>query len=132
MTNGDDNLQSLLRSLSPTLAAEKFVFVSIPQGRYGEHAELAPVASVEELEGLTLIVPKARADASNLAYDGVFQRISLRVQSSLQACGLTAAMSTALAEHGISANVVAGALHDHLFVPYDQAPLALEVLQQLS
>lgn len=130
--SGEVSLQDLLRSLSPALAPESFVFVSRPGARYGDHAELMPVASVAELEGLTLIVPKKRADAFSIAYEGVFRRISLRVHSSLQACGLTAAMSTALAGHGLSANVVAGALHDHLFVPDDQAAQALEVLRQLS
>ncbi|MFK8001656.1 MAG: ACT domain-containing protein [Polyangiales bacterium] len=130
--SGDDDLQRLLRTLSPDLAAEAFVFVSLPGARYGDHVELSPVASVEEREGLTLIVPKDRADEFNVAYEGVFRRISLRAHSSLEACGLSAAISGALAEQGLSANIVAGALHDHIFVPNAQAGQALEVLRQLS
>lgn len=130
--SGEVRLRALLRSLSPLLASGSFVFVSLPGARYGDHAELTPVASVAEVEGLTLVVPKERADECNLAYEGVFRRISLGVHSSLQASGLTAAMSTALAGHGLSANIVAGALHDHLFVPDEQATAALDVLRQLA
>jgi len=53
------------------------------------------------------------------------------VTSDLHAVGLTAAVATALAAAGISCNVVAGACHDHLFVPVDRAGEALAALQAL-
>lgn len=52
--------------------------------------------------------------------------------SPLEAVGLTAAVSGALAGAGISANVVATFFHDHVFVPKASAELALAVLQNLS
>jgi uncharacterized protein len=52
--------------------------------------------------------------------------------SSLQAVGLTAAVSGKLAAKGIPANVVAGFYHDHLFVPSDRAQEALAALRELS
>jgi hypothetical protein len=58
--------------------------------------------------------------------------ITLQVHSDLAAVGLTAAFSSALAQAGISCNVVAGMHHDHLFVPVDQAQQAMRSLQALQ
>jgi len=58
--------------------------------------------------------------------------ITLRVHSDLSAVGLTAAFSQALAEARISCKVIAGARHDHLFVPADEGPRALGVLRDLQ
>lgn len=44
-----------------------------------------------------------------------------RVHSALEAVGLTAAVRHVLTEAGISANVVAGCAHDHVFVPLERA-----------
>ena len=57
--------------------------------------------------------------------------ITLEVHSDLNAVGLTAAVSGALARAGISCNVVAAACHDHLFVPVEAAPAALACLESL-
>jgi hypothetical protein len=46
--------------------------------------------------------------------------------------GLTARLSTALAEQGISANILAGAHHDHILVPQARALDALATLRQLN
>lgn len=46
--------------------------------------------------------------------------------------GLTAAVSRALADAGLSCNVVAGFHHDHLFVPYEDAEHAVEILRRLA
>ena len=58
--------------------------------------------------------------------------ITLTVQSDLNAVGLTAVVSTALAKAGISCNVIAAVHHDHLFVPVDRADDAMRVLRGLS
>jgi hypothetical protein len=58
--------------------------------------------------------------------------ISLTVHSDLQAVGLTAAFSTALGQAGISCNVVAGAFHDHIFVPVAQTQQTMAVLRALQ
>ncbi|MFT5359222.1 MAG: hypothetical protein ACI9KE_006465 [Polyangiales bacterium] len=130
--NGEHDLTTILRALSPALSDEEFVFLSIPGARYGDHASLAPVVSVAERDGLTLVVPKTRADDADLPYGGVFRQITLQVHSSLEACGLTATISTALADRGISANIVAGTRHDHLFVRSAQAQEAVKTLHRLS
>ncbi len=64
--------------------------------------------------------------------EGEWARISLEVHSSLNAVGLTAALSKALAEADISANIVAALRHDHLFVPWDRREEALARLKALS
>jgi len=85
-----------------------------------------------EDEGLTLIVGQAAADQAGLPYEIPTAWITLTVHSSLAGVGLTAAISAALADAGISCNIVAAAFHDHLFVPVELGPTALEVLHQLS
>ena len=80
-------------------------------------------ALVREDEGLTSI----HADP-----EGEWARISLEVHSGLEAVGLTATLSSRLAEHGISANVVAARNHDHLFVPWDRREEALAALRGLE
>ena len=54
------------------------------------------------------------------------------MHTALDAVGLTAAVATALAEHGIPANVIAGFYHDHLLVPEDRADDAVAVLRGLG
>jgi hypothetical protein len=90
------------------------------------------VAWVREDEGLTLVLREQDANRAGLAYDRAMQWITLRVHSALDVVGLTAAVSTALAVAGVSANVVAGLHHDHIFVPAGQGEQALEVLRALS
>jgi uncharacterized protein len=54
------------------------------------------------------------------------------VHSALDAVGLAAAISTALADAGLGCNVIAGLHHDHLLVPEDRASEAIQVLSGLS
>lgn len=129
---GETQLATLLTSLSPELAAPEVVFVSFAGAQYGDYADLQPLAMVQEAEGMTLVVRKALADQFQLAYDGVFRCITLKVHSSLQAVGLTAAVSRQLAQRGISANVLAGCYHDHIFVPTQQADTALRALKAIE
>jgi len=46
--------------------------------------------------------------------------------------GLTAAVSRVLTRAGISANVVAGYTHDHVFDPHERADDAMRALTTLS
>ena len=127
---GEKDLDKLLTSMSPELSDSEYVFCTFPDVRYGDLAELKPVASVRESEGLSLIILKSTADERGLAYGSVFRRITLAVHSSLDAVGLTAAISAKLAEQGISANMVAGFYHDHVFVQAEHAERALEMLRE--
>jgi hypothetical protein len=111
------------------LLDEEFVFVSVPR----ELADTLPArARIEEDEGSTLVVHRTVADAQSLEYEFVARWITLTVHSALDAIGLTAAFSSALAAEGISCNVLAGYHHDHILVGVDQADLAMSVLRQLG
>ena len=77
------------------------------------------------------MLPRDEADSLGLPYDFVAAWITLQVHSSLEAIGLTAAVSAALTEAKISCNVLAGFHHDHLLVPVADADRALEVLHEL-
>jgi hypothetical protein len=81
---------------------------------------------------LTLVVRKETALAAGADFDGVFRMITLQVHSSLEAIGLTAAVAGVLAERGISANVIAGFHHDHVFVPATMADDAIAALSAME
>lgn len=127
---GESDLRVLLSGLRPELHPGRYVFATVPDGVVPEGA--APVVTVHESEGLTLVLPEAQAVAAGLAHFFPAGWITLRVHSALDAVGLTAAVSLALTDAGISCNVVAGFHHDHLFVPHDRAADAVAVLETLA
>ncbi|TMO57988.1 ACT domain-containing protein [Pseudoalteromonas phenolica] len=129
--SGIIELETLLQSMSPELKADEFVFCTV-KNSLSEVVPLQPIATFMEQEGLTVIVEKQQAEQSNLEFDGVFKLITLTVHSSLDAVGLTAAVATKLAEHGISANVVAAFFHDHIFVQTDKAEQAMTALREFT
>ena len=129
---GITDLETLLANLKPTLVPGEFVFITLPLAKYGDGAELSPIAAFEENEGLTLILRKESADAADKHYAGAFRLITLQVHSSLAAVGLTAAVAEALSKRAISTNVVAAFHHDHLFVPSSRAKDAIETLTALT
>ncbi len=126
---GETNLDTLLASMSPNLMPGEFVFCSV-QGDYIEYNALSPLASFRESEGLTLVITKEMALAHQLPFESVFRGITLTIHSSLDAVGLTAAVSGKLAANNISANVIAAYYHDHIFVQSEKAELALKVLNE--
>jgi len=129
---GETDLDKLLALLQPKLLEGEFVFCSVPDIRYGDLADLHPLACYQEDEGLSLLLEKHVADAAELQYNSVFRGITLSVHSSLDAVGFTAAVANKLAANGISANVVAAHYHDHVFVPADKAELALQLLTEIG
>jgi len=128
---GETNLNKLLASMSPELMPDEYVFCSV-QGEYNDFNKLCPLASYREAEGLTLVISKEAAITNKLPFESVFRGITLTIHSSLDAVGLTAAVSTKLAEKGISANVIAAYYHDHIFVQAHKAELAIEALAEFS
>jgi len=126
---GEKDLGRLLAGMSPRLHAGRYVYTQV-QRRVPPGVD--PVVVVREDEGLTLVLAQEEADASGMPYEYVAAWITLEVHSALEAVGLTAAVSRALAEAGISANVVAGFAHDHVFVPYERAADALRALDALT
>ncbi len=129
MTTGEKDLRTLLATMRPARRDGEFVYVLWPHGR--------PLtggieAAVREAEGLTVVMPRAEADSLGLSYDFVGAWITLEVHSSLEAVGLTAAVSAALTAAKISCNVLAGFHHDHLLVPVADVERALEALHELA
>jgi len=116
--------------MQPVLHEGVYVYCTVPHDT--PLAAFSPVVTVREPEGLTLVVPEEQAVAAGLPVLFRAAWISLTVHSDLAAVGLTAAFSSALGQAGISCNVVAGALHDHIFVPVEQAQQTLAVLRTLQ
>lgn len=124
----ETDLTSLLRRMRPGRRPGTFVFVTVPEVPAG-----VPVAAtVHEAEGVTLVVAQDEADARGWTYEMPMAWLTLHVHSALQAVGLTAAVSQALASTGIAANVLAGTYHDHICVPIGDAQRALDTLLRLS
>ena len=126
---GVTDLEELIRSMRPEARDGEFVIASVP----ALHVVGLPAeAVIHEDEGPTVVLRREDADRFEIAYDFVAAWNTLTVHSSLDAVGLTAAFSTALADAGISCNVLAGFHHDHLLVPADRRDDALEVLAALT
>ena len=127
MTTPVSNLTTLLRSMEPVLHDGVYAYCTV-----SHEAQIAAVVTVREPEGLTLVVSEEQAVAAGLPVLFRAAWITLTVHSDLEAVGLTAAFSSALGQAGISCNVVAGAFHDHIFVPVAQAQKTLQVLRALQ
>ncbi|MDE0738658.1 MAG: ACT domain-containing protein [Planctomycetota bacterium] len=130
--NAETDLATLIRNLEPRALPATYVFCSLADADYGVLPHTSPLASFAEPEGLTLVLTRESADQEGLAYQGTFRCIILQVHSSLEAVGLTAAVTGELSAEGISANVIAGYHHDHIFVPSRHADLALSLLKAMS
>lgn len=130
MSKPVSSLAALLRSMEPVLNGGVYAYCVVP--REAVVTGLCPVVTVSEAEGLTLVLPEEQAINAGLSVLFRAAWITLTVHSDLQAVGLTAAFSSVLGRAGISCNVVAGAFHDHIFVPVEQAQQALAALQSLQ
>ena len=124
----ETDLARMLASLDVQQRGGRFTFVT------GDWPALRTVAHaiVDEEEGRTYVVKVEDAVAVGAPVGFVAAWLTLRVWSSLESVGLTAAVSSALAGEGISCNTIAGYHHDHLLVPIDRADDAIRVLRTLS
>ena len=127
---GEENLGKLLATMQPELQPGAFVFATI-EG-YDIPAGLEPLGTFREKEGLTLILPAKDALHPAIVASKPYRQITLMVHSSLEAVGLTAAFAAELTSHRISANVVAGYYHDHIFVADGDAERAVAALEALA
>ncbi|MBR0857548.1 ACT domain-containing protein [Bradyrhizobium liaoningense] len=128
---GERDLDALLRNMNPEMLDGTFVFctfapsASIP-------ATISPVLTFREREGTTLVVLHEEAERAELRHEFPSRLITLTVHSALDAVGFLAAVTSRLAEAGISVNAVSALHHDHLFVPADRADEAMAVLQEMA
>jgi hypothetical protein len=127
---GLSDLDQLIRTMSPEIAPETYVFATTPDPALARAAAAQMV--FREAEGLTLIL--TRADAERLALDHQFpcRMITLNVHSALDAVGFLARITARLAELGMGVNPVSAFFHDHLFVPEARAEEALDALRAMA
>jgi uncharacterized protein len=127
---GESDLHIILKTLKPFLHEGEYVFCHVNDNHFIDLNNI--ISYFKEEEGVTIILSKITADQFKLSYSFVSAWITLRVHSSLESVGLTAAFSNALASVGISCNVVAAYFHDHIFVDIKDAQKAMELLENIS
>lgn len=120
--------RGMIAGMDPVLMPGRFCFCTVDDVALAEGA----LASFREEEGLSVLLPVERAEALGLTVESVMRQITLRVFSSLEGVGLTAAVAGVLADHGIACNMIAARLHDHAFVPEARAEEALALLKALQ
>lgn len=121
------DLDELLANLSARQRPGRWCLVSGPPVPAG----IEVAATVVEEEGITSVIRVEDAERLGVQVGFIAAWLTLEVHSALEAVGLTAAVSSALAAAEIPANVLAGFHHDHVLVPYDDAERAIAVLDGL-
>lgn len=127
---GESQLKKILKGMTPKLNPGVYVFVSVASATSIPRKQI--IGEFREKEGITIIMEQANADSLGLPYRYIASWITLTIHSSLDAIGLTAAISTTLAENEISCNIVAAYYHDHIFVAKKDEERALKALVELS
>lgn len=134
--NSEQCLEKLMCSLDPKLEEGVFVFCQLTEAQLVDL--LGECLSIfREREGLSAVVPRELAEQHGLEASGAYRQITLQAHpgseiAGLEEVGLNAAVAGELAESGISANVIAALRHDHVFVPEDRAPEALQILRGIG
>lgn len=119
------DLGRLLAGLAPSVRPVPYVVVETD-------ADVPAAAIIVEDEATTKVIEQTVADTNSLTYSFAAAWITCTVVSDLEAVGMTAAISRALADAGIACNVLAGSRHDHLLVPWDRRDDALAILSALA
>jgi len=123
---GETDLDKMLATLRVERRPGVFTYAAVR----APAPELLAAAHGVVTEGdlTTLVLPVEAAERASLPVELEMAWLSLTVQSSLEAVGLTAAFSATLGKAGIPCNVLAGFHHDHILVPVDRAQQAIDVL----
>jgi len=121
------DLDELLANLSARQRPGRWCLVSGPPVPDG----IEVAATVVEEEGITSVIRVEDAERLGIVIGFTAAWLTLEVHSALEAVGLTASVSSALAAEQIPANVLAGFHHDHVLVPYVDAERAIAVLDGL-
>ncbi|MCX7566336.1 ACT domain-containing protein [Sulfitobacter sp. F26169L] len=127
MSQAVKDTRAMISGMAPLLDETVYHFCTAPE-------ELLPqaLASFREDEGLSLILSEDVAAEHGLQSALPMMRITFTVHSALDGVGLTAAVAGELARAGIACNMVAGAHHDHAFVPAQDAARAVALLSALA
>jgi len=111
---GETDISTLLATVQPILIEPAFVFCPVSHSAC-DSLSFKPLGTFREKEGITLIITDGQARHAGLPYDSTSAGITLTVHSSLSAVGFLAAITTRLAQAGISINAISASYHDHLF-----------------
>jgi len=123
---GETDLAKMLATLAVQRRPGVYTYVAVEVPTPGLLA--AADAMVVEGQLTTLVVPVEAAKRAGLPVTVEMAWLTLTVQSSLEAVGLTAAFADALGKRNIACNVLAGYHHDHILVPVDQVDDAIDAL----
>lgn len=123
------NLEQLVQEIQPRLNPGNYTFCTL---QIGQPIPDGSISWFVESDGISVILPVGAAKRSNLPIVFQAEWITLEVYSDLSSVGLIAAVSTVLAQAGISCNIVAGYHHDHLFVPVGRGQEAMNLLLELQ
>lgn len=123
---GESDLSKMLALLDVVQKPGCYAFIFVTGDHSDNDADINKAeaeAMIQEAKGTMLVILVGKLKQHQQDYAEQFKAawLTLTVNSALHAVGLTAAVSTALADKGIACNVLAGYYHDHLLVPYDRA-----------
>ena len=127
--SGLTDLHKTLQTLIVACDDIKYGFASISDESLIDRSKV--LATFHENGRLAIIAPQTYLNNLDIECEGPYARLTIDIHTSLELVGLTAVMATKLAEHGISANVVAAFYHDHVFVQFDKRWRAKELLESL-
>ena len=128
--SGQTNLSEALKSLQVSCDNIEYGFASVKNKP--TNFDKGVLGTFEEEEGLTIIATKEYFETNGIKYEGPYAKLTIDVHTSLELVGFTAVLAKKLAENQISANVVAGYFHDHIFVQYSLRQKAIYPLNNLK
>jgi hypothetical protein len=123
---GETDLDAMLATLAVRRRPGVFTYIAVEVPTPGLLA--AAHAIVREGPLTTIVLPVDAAERAGQLVTVRLAWLTLTVQSSLEAVGLTAAISERLAREHIACNVLAGYHHDHLLVPVERVDDAIAAL----
>lgn len=137
VSTGETDLERIMASLSVSRRSGRFHVVSVAAD---DATGLTVGSGIEALirepevfgETVTVVCDAATATRNGWSSAITAAWLTLDVHTSMEAIGLTAAISKALGAARIPCNVLAGSHHDHILVPVDDADRAIDVLQSLA
>lgn len=128
--SGLTDLRETLNSIQVSCDNIKYGFASIKDKTLIDRDSV--LSTFHENGQLAVVAPKHYLDSKGIENEGPYAKLTIEVHTSLELVGLTAVMATKLAEHGISANVIAAFYHDHVFVQYGLKDKAKQLLEDLK
>jgi len=123
---GETDLDAMLASLAVDRRPGVFTYIAVEVPTPGLLASAHAI--VKEGPLTTIVLPVDAAERAGQLVTVRFAWLSLTVQSSLEAVGLTAAISERLARLDIPCNILAGYHHDHVLVPVERVDDAIAAL----